>query len=196
MRRTEAASTGRSIPWGFFSVCRDLLTQANMQFAQLRFVHGAGGVGEQTLCPLGYREGDDIANRFGTRCQRDNAIQAEGQATMRGRAIPQGVEQEAELETRLFFGDAECAEHLFLAVSAVNTHRASDDLPTIRRNVVGFRETGARVAFERVDMFVFVTGKRVMTRAPVFGVFVILEHREVDDPFRAPRFAGDVPFFM
>ena len=41
---------------------------------------------------------------------------------MRRCAVFQGVEQEAELELRLFLADAERGEHLLLHVGTVNTH--------------------------------------------------------------------------
>jgi hypothetical protein len=72
-----------------------------VQLAQLLLVHRLGA-GEQALRALGLREGDHVADRLGLGHQRDEAVQAEGQAAVRRRAVLQRVEQEAELELRLF----------------------------------------------------------------------------------------------
>ena len=51
--------------------------------------------------------------------QRDDAVQAEGQAPVRRRAVLQRIEQEAELELRLFGSDLQRVEHFLLHVGAV-----------------------------------------------------------------------------
>ena len=80
-----------------------------MQFAQLLLVHRRRRLRQQALRTLGLGEGDHVADGFGTGHHGDDAIQTEGQTAMRWRAILQRVEQEAELELRLFRVDVERA---------------------------------------------------------------------------------------
>src|SRR3990167_2754414 len=69
-----------------------LLPSPNMQLPQLLLVHLVGRPGHQALRALGLGEGDDVADGFGAGHQRDQAIQAEGQAAVRRRAVLQGFQ--------------------------------------------------------------------------------------------------------
>jgi hypothetical protein len=100
-------------------------------------VHRARRARQQALRALRLREGDHVAERLGAGHQRDEAVQAEGDAAVRRRAVLQRVEQEAELGLRLFGADVQRAEHLALHLFAVDTHRAAADLPAVEHHVVG-----------------------------------------------------------
>ena len=63
----------------------------NVQFAQLLLVHGAWGLCEQALSTLCFGEGNDVADGLGTGHQGDDAVQTEGQAAVRWRAILQSI---------------------------------------------------------------------------------------------------------
>jgi hypothetical protein len=78
-----------------------------VQLAQLLLVHRRRRLGQQALGALGLGEGDHVADRLGAGHQRDDAVQAEGQAAVRRRAVLQRVEQEAELGLRFFGRDLE-----------------------------------------------------------------------------------------
>ncbi|OIQ79435.1 hypothetical protein GALL_388340 [mine drainage metagenome] len=105
---------------------------------------------------------------------------------MRRRAVLQRIEQEAELGTRLVGADAQRAEHLALHLGAVDAHRAAADFPAVEHHVVGLGQAAPRVAAQVVDVLVLRRGERVMAGDPALLVVVELEHREVDDPQRAP----------
>jgi hypothetical protein len=74
-----------------------ILAQADVQFAQLLLVDAARRVGQQALGALGLGEGDHVADRLGAGHHGDDAVEAEGQAAVRRRAVLERVEQEAEL---------------------------------------------------------------------------------------------------
>src|SRR6266496_3578093 len=81
--------------------------QTNVQLAQLFLVGGRRSVREQVLCTLRLRKSDDVADRLGARHQSDDAIQAEGDAAVRRRAVLKRIEQESELLPRFFRADPE-----------------------------------------------------------------------------------------
>ncbi len=75
--------------------------QPDMQLTQLLLIDWARRLREQTLRMLRFRESNHVANRIGTGLHRNDVIETEGDAAMLGRAVLQGVEQEAELRTRV-----------------------------------------------------------------------------------------------
>src|SRR5574343_533300 len=89
MQERSQVRMGRSALRCDFDLRLDLLTQADVQFAQLLLVDRRRGIGEQALGALGLREGNHVADRFGTGHHGDDAIQAEGKATVRGRTVLQ-----------------------------------------------------------------------------------------------------------
>src|SRR5690554_3008652 len=74
-----------------------LLTQADIQLAQLFGIYHSRGLGHDAGGTLGFREGNHFANRAGTSHQHDQAVQAESQTAMGRRTKAQGIEQEAKL---------------------------------------------------------------------------------------------------
>src|SRR5581483_4231001 len=108
----------------------------DVQLAQLLVVHAARGVRKQTLSALRFGKRDDVADRLRLAHQRHDPVEAEGNPPMRGRAILQRVEEEAELRTCFIDADVERREHFRLHVLAMDTHRPAADLPTIEHHVV------------------------------------------------------------
>ncbi len=157
-----------------------------MQFAQLLLVDRARRLREQILRTLRLREGDHVADRVGAGHHRDNAVQAERDAAVRGRAILQGVQQEAELGARFFITDLQGAEHLALHFFAVDPHRAATDFPAVEHHVVGLGDALARIGFQVFQVLVLRTRERVVHGHPARVFLVVLEHREVDHPQRLP----------
>src|SRR2546428_1890082 len=104
------------------------LAQANVQLAQLLLVHGRRRMREQALRALGFGKGDHVADGFGARHHGDDAIEAEGDAAVRRRAVLQRLEQKSELLLRFLGPDRKRAEHLRLHFLAVDAHRAPADL--------------------------------------------------------------------
>ena len=101
-------------------------------------VDGAGGLGE----------GDDLAQAGGAGQDHDDAVEAEGDAAVRRRAVLQGVEEEAETFVGLFVRHAERAEDLGLHVLAVDTDGAGAKLVAVEDDVVGEGADGPLVAGE------------------------------------------------
>ena len=75
--------------------------------------------------------------------ERDDAIEAEGDAAVRRRAVLERVEEEAEPRPRVLVRDAEQAEHVPLHVGPVNPDAAAGDLGAVQRQVVGARARAA-----------------------------------------------------
>src|SRR5450759_1418146 len=175
-------------PCGYFNFSRGLhlLAQTDVQVAQLSFIHGTGRLGQQTLRALRLGEGDHVADGFRTGHHGHDTIQPERQATMRWRAVLQCVEQETKLELRFFRADVERAEHLRLHRLLMDTDRAATDFRTVQGEVVGLRQTFARIAFQQRKMFVLGGGERVMASVPTLGFLVVFEHREIHHPQRFP----------
>src|SRR5712691_9903566 len=124
------------------------LAQANVQLAQLLFVHRRRSVREQILRALRLGEGDDVADGFGAGHHGDDPVQAEGDAAVRRRAVLQRLEQKSELLLRFLGPDRKRAEYLGLNFLAVDAHRAAADLRAVQHHVVGLGERRAGIARE------------------------------------------------
>ncbi len=93
------------------------LHHAHVQLGELRGGHGGRRGRHQILRARRLREGDDVADRIGTRDQRSDAVDAEGDAAVRRRTELQRFEQEAELQLRLVRADAEQTSNTALCMS-------------------------------------------------------------------------------
>ena len=102
-----------------------------MQVPQLLAVHISRGICHYTVGALGLGEGDHVADGLGTGHQHHQAIQAEGQPGVRGRAVLQGIEQEAEFLLCLLLVDLQDAEHHLLHIALVDTHAAATQFATV-----------------------------------------------------------------
>src|SRR5699024_6575486 len=108
----------------------------------------------------------DFADRVDTGQQGHDAVPAEGDAAVRGRAELEGLEQEAELLRRLLFGDAHDLEHALLDVPAVDADRTAADLVSVAHDVVGIGQGRTGIRFERVEELGLGRGERVMDGRP------------------------------
>src|SRR5260370_11846413 len=90
------------------------LAQANVQLAQLLLVHRRRSMREQVLRALRLGKRDHVADRLGAGHHGDDAVQAEGDSTVRRRAVLQRFEQEPELVLPFVGPDRQRAEHLRL----------------------------------------------------------------------------------
>src|SRR5258706_16255013 len=71
--------------------------KADMQLAQLLLVDRRRSVCEQVLRALGFGKGDHVADRFRAGHHGDDAIEAEGDASMRRRSVLQRLEKKPKL---------------------------------------------------------------------------------------------------
>src|SRR3546814_5129313 len=74
--------------------------------------------------------------------QRGDAVDAEGDAAVRRRAVPERVEQEAELGLGLLRADAQQLEHRALHRRAMDADRAAADLVAVEHHVVATADRG------------------------------------------------------
>src|SRR5712692_108400 len=162
--------------------------QPDMQLAQLLFADRGRRAGQQVLAALRLGEGDDVPDRFGARHQGHHAVEAEGDAAVRRRAVLQRIEQEAELRALVLGRDFQGAKHLLLHLLAMDAHRAAADLPAVEHRVVGLGVGPLWRALDVVLVTVLRAGERMMARLPLPGLGVELEHREIDHPERPPAF--------
>src|SRR3954453_8522626 len=80
------------IPWGLLRRRED----ADAQFVELLGVDGRRCVGHRVRPRLRLREGDDLADVVLAGQHRDEAVDAEGEATVWRGAVPERVEEEPE----------------------------------------------------------------------------------------------------
>ena len=153
-----------------------------MQFAQLLFVDVVWRVGQQALGALGLREGDDVTNRLGSGHHGDDPVKAKGEPAVGRRAVLECVEEEAEFELRLFFTNAKRLEYLLLHIGTVDTDRSTTEFPAVERQIVGFGQALAGVGRKERQVFVFRAGEWVMAGDPALALFVVVEHRKIDNP--------------
>ena len=71
---------------------------------------GFGAARHEIGARLGLREGDHLADVLLAGEEGDEAVKPEGKAAVRGRAVPEGTEQEAEPCLGLLVGDPEGAK--------------------------------------------------------------------------------------
>src|SRR6267378_289757 len=108
-----------------FSILRR--AQADMQLSQLLLVDRRRSVREQILRALRLGKGDHVADGFRAGHHGDDAVQAEGDASVRRRAVLQRVEQKSELLLGFLRPDRKRAEHFRLDLLGVDAHRAPAD---------------------------------------------------------------------
>ena len=105
---------------------------------------------------------------------------------MRGRAVLQRIQQEAELDLGVFRRDLQRAEHLALHFGTVDTDGAATQFPAVQHHVVGLGHALGRVAVHVVLVTILGRGEGVVHGVPAVLVLVVFEHREVDHPQRRP----------
>ena len=141
---------------------------------------------EQALGALRFGEGNHVAYGFGAGHQGNQPVQPERQPAVRGRAVLQGVEQEAEFLPLLVRADVERGEDFGLHVGAVDADGAAAQFPAVEHHVVGARLALFGVLRHQVFVPRFGAGEGVVHGVPAALGFVPLEHGEVHDPERRP----------
>src|SRR5258707_414871 len=111
--------------------------RADMQLAQLLLFDRRRSMGEQVLRALRLGKGDHVADRLGAGHHGDDAIETEGDASVRRRAVLQRLEQESELLPGFLRPDRKSPEHLRLHLLAVDAHRGPAELPAVHHHVAG-----------------------------------------------------------
>ena len=95
-----------------------------------RFAHQI----ERAVC---CRERDDIADVVGAGQHHDQTLKADADAAMGRCAVAEGIQEEAESLLRLFHGQADCLEDLFLQILVVDTDGAGKQLIAVENQVIG-----------------------------------------------------------
>ena len=153
-----------------------------MQLGELLAGDRAWRVGERAGGLLGFGEGDHVADGAGSGEQHHQAVEAEGNAAVRGRAEFKSAEQEAELLLRLFFSNAEQIEHLGLHVRGVNADGAAADFAAVEDKIISPAADFERLGFEQSKVFVKRRSEGMMHRSVAFALAVELDQREISNP--------------
>ena len=86
---------------------------------------------------LGLGKCDDLANVLFTGKQCNQAIDAECESSVRRRSEAECIEQETELALLLGDANAKEFEHTALDITAMDSHTARAEFPTIEHKVIG-----------------------------------------------------------
>src|SRR5207237_5486079 len=106
---------------------------------ELLRVDWRGSLGHEALGLLRFRKGNDVADRVGPAEEHDKAIQTEGDAAMRRRAVFQGFQQEAKFRRRFLLADSKKVEELALDIAPVDADAATADLIAIEHHIISLR---------------------------------------------------------
>src|SRR5665213_1088738 len=109
------------------SNCYPILTPCHdpqVEVSELLVGDGCWGIDHEVDGFGGLGEGDDFAERGGAGEDHDDAVEAEGDAAVRGGAVFERVEEEAETGLRFLVGQAERAEDFCLHILPVDTDGA------------------------------------------------------------------------
>src|SRR3954447_7104184 len=120
--------------------------------------------------------------------ERDDPVEAVGDAAMRRGAIAQGVEEKAEALLGLLLVDSDRLEHRSLHLWVADTDRAPTNFPSVPDDVVGLGPGGARIC--RIKLAVG-RGEGVIVRVPALLVVRPAEQGPVNDPRQFVRLRID-----
>ena len=118
-------------PYWAFSPSARPLSQADIQLFHLLIADIPRRIGHHAGGTLGFGKGDHIANGVGAGHQHDQSVQTKRQATVRGRTVLQGIEQEAKLLFRLGLINVQDTKNGFLHLSLMNTNTAATQLTAV-----------------------------------------------------------------
>ncbi len=110
--------------------------QPQTEIAQLDVVDGRRGAGQRVSAARGLREGDHFADVVAPGDDRNQAVDAKGDAAVRGCAVLQRVQQEAKALLGLLGVEADDVEDPLLHLSRVDTDRAAADLIAVEHEVI------------------------------------------------------------
>ena len=119
-----------------------------MQFAQLFRADRRRRVGHQVDGLSRFRKRDDLANRVLAAQNRNQPIEAEGDAAVRRRTVLERVEEKPESRLRFFVRDLQQLEDEALQRLVVDSDAAAGDLAAVQHEIVGARARAARIALE------------------------------------------------
>ncbi len=151
-----------------------LPVRPEMQLGELLALNRGRGIGERAGGLLGLGEGDHVADGAGPGEHHHQAVEAKGNAAVRGRAEFQGAEEEAELLLCLFLFNAQHFEQPRLHFRAVDADRAAADLAAVKDKVVGPAAHPERFAFQQLKVFLKGRGEGMVQGNVAFALAVVL----------------------
>src|SRR5476649_763443 len=158
------------------------ITDGYAQFAQGALGDCRGGVAHQVSAAGGFGERDHVADgRFA--CQKHHqAVEAQGDSSVRRGAVFQGIQQEAEAAAGFVVGHAERGEDLRLHIAAVNTNRAGAEFHAVQHDVIGAGAAAGRVRGQFAQILVMHRREGMVRGVPALLFVVPFEHGEVYHP--------------
>src|SRR5579875_463657 len=136
---------------------------------------------------LGLGERDHLPDRLLAGEDRDQSVQADGEARMGRCAKPEGSKQEPESSLGSLLGDPERGEDPTLDVGFVDPDAPGPELPAIEDQVIGECSNPERILLELLEVLRVGHGEWVVRRNGVSRLVDPFEHGEVDDPGKPER---------
>src|SRR3954454_24281592 len=172
-RAAEEASTGSAL-----RARMDARVHPDAQLAELSLVHRRRGAGQGVGATGRLGERDHVADGGEAAQLGNDAVEPVCDPAQWGRAVAEGLQEEAEALLGFVRSDPQGAEHTLLELRRVDTNRSPADLPPVPHHVVGAAAPGPRIGVE-------VAGGRregVVERVVALLVLIPLEHWEVEHP--------------
>src|SRR5713101_5322280 len=144
--------------------------------------HRRRGARERIGAARNLRKRDDLADVGLTGHEREEALDAHREASVRRRAHAERVEQEAELLALLLLAETHRPEDSLLHLRPMHADRAGAELPAVPDQFVVLAEHPAWIALEPVLVAFDRCGERMVDERPAAARLVRLEEREVDGP--------------
>src|SRR5262245_11298597 len=155
-----------------------------MKLAQLSEVDRRGRSSHQIERIGSLWKGDDLANRRFACEDGDQAVESECNAPVRGGAVLERVEEEAETKLRFLVRYTQPPEHPGLQPRVVDPDTAAAHFGTVQDQIVRLCTHSARIGFDLLEIDVQGRRKRVMHRVPTSVLLVVLEQREIGHPYK------------
>jgi hypothetical protein len=128
-------------------------------------------------------ERDHLTNVVLAGENRNQSVDAKGEATVRRRSVAERLQKESEPAVSLIIGNAEVTKHSTLELRLMNPDAAGAELPAVEHQVVRKSANGHWVRLEPVEVVRVRVAERMVTWLRTAGLWVdTYEQRELDDP--------------
>jgi hypothetical protein len=155
------------------------------QVAKLSGLGSARRTHHQIFSAVILWKSDDVTNVVGPHHEHDEAVDAQGDATVRRRAKSEGLEKVWEEQSLLIGRNAKHLEHPRLQVAFMNPDAAATDFDAIEDNIIGLGPDFAQLSsFQQWDVFTPRTGEGMMHRIPFLFLGAVSQKRKVHHPYK------------
>src|SRR5581483_5931540 len=157
--------------------------QLDVQFAELLGFHERGGIGHEIGALGGLGKGDHVTDAGGTAEDGVEAIEAEGDATVRRRAVTEGFQHVPKARLNHLRRNLQYLfKNCFLHLGLMNTYRSATQFDAVHDHVVVLAAHLLGIAEQQRDVLGHRCGERMMAGVPAVLFLVEAEEREIHDP--------------